>query len=160
MARVSAPPGLAPVLGYLGMFSIELGDPVEVGPTSEGVRRIIPITGGSVEGPALRGRILPGGADFQIVRSTTLTELNARYCIETGDGENIYVENWGLRSGAPADLDRLMRGEPVDPSLIYFRTEPRLTPTGPTWEWLGSRVFVAIGERHPGRVTLRVYVVT
>jgi hypothetical protein len=155
----SAPIEPVPTLEFLAVFSIDLGEPVEVGPTPDGVRRIIPITGGLISGPELRGHVLPGGADFQLLRSESLTELDARYSIATDDGENIYVENRGLRSGEPADIARMVDGEPVDPARVYFRTAPKLTPTGSKWAWLGSRLFLAVGERHPDRVKLNVFVV-
>lgn len=107
---------MGPDLDFLATLTIHVGPPTDIGPTPSGHRRIIPITGGTVEGPDLNGKILPGGADFQILRSPTLTELDAKYAFETDDGDQVHVENFGLRCGTQADIDRLVRGERVDPT--------------------------------------------
>lgn len=148
-----------PALTFLAEIAVSVGDPIEVGETAEGVRRIIPILGGTVSGPELRGTVLPAGADYQLLRTDTLTELQASYAIETDDGERIFVTNWGVRAGSREDIAALVRGDAVDPARIYFRSSPRLVAAGPRWAWLGSRVLVATGERHPGEVRLAVYVV-
>jgi hypothetical protein len=149
----------APGLDYLATLTVAVGKPVEIGPTPDGHRRIIPITGGTVSGPGLNGRILPGGADYQLLKTQTLTELEAKYAIETDTGARIYVDNFGLRSGAAQDIARLVRGESVDPERIYFRCTPKLASAAPEWEWLNSRIFVGTGERHPDSVVVKVFVV-
>lgn len=154
---ISTPP--PPKLTFLATVSVQVDVPVEVGRTLDGRRRIIPIAGGSVVGPRLRGRVLPAGADFQVLRTDTLTELKAEYAIETEDGERIHVSNFGLRSGSPQDIATLMRGETVDPDRIYFRCSPRLEPAGERWSWLRSRIVVGTGERHPDEVRLALFVV-
>lgn len=152
-----APP--APTLTFLATALIEVGPAVEIGPTRQGVRRIIPIVGGSVEGPHLCGVVLAGGADFQVLRSDTLTELEAKYAIEIDDGTRLFVTNIGVRSGAPEHIARLVRGEPVDPALIYFRSSPRIEAPAGRWAWLNERTLVGVGERHPAEVRLHLFVV-
>ena len=147
------PPGLL----FLAELSVTVGEPIDVGPTPEGHRRVIPITGGTVRGPALNGRVIPGGADYQLLRSETLTELDARYVLETLDGHRIYVHNAALRHGNADDIARLNRGEPVDAGSIYFRCWPRLTASSPEWEWLNTRLAVGTGERYPDRVLIRIF---
>lgn len=154
---MTAPP--PPALTYLATISVEVGVPIEIGATPDGHRRIIPITGGTVSGPELRGRVLPAGADFQLLRTDELTELEARYAIETDDGERISITNVGIRAGSRDDIARLVRGEPVDPARIYFRCCPRLQSSGGQWAWLGSRIVLGTGERHPREVRLHLYVV-
>ena len=73
----------------------------DLGPAPHGRRRIIDITGGTVRGPWLTGSVVPGGADWQYVRADGVIELEARYCIRTGDGTEIAVTNRGLRRAAP-----------------------------------------------------------
>ncbi|WP_312182721.1 DUF3237 domain-containing protein [Arthrobacter sp.] len=147
-------------LTFLATISVQVGEPIEVGRTSAGLRRVIPILGGKVEGPQLRGTVLPAGADFQILRSSTLTELEAKYVLETDSGERLYVNNFGLRTGSEADISALLRGEPVDPARIYFRCTPRIeAPAGGVWEWLSSRVLVGTGIRLPDEVRLDISVV-
>ncbi|HET7415696.1 MAG TPA: DUF3237 domain-containing protein [Arthrobacter sp.] len=148
-----------PQLTFLGSITVDVGAPVEVGPISEGYRRIIPITGGTVEGPELRGKVLPAGADFQTLRTDTLTELQAEYAIETDDGERIYISNFGLRSGSGEDIAKLVHGEPVPPERIYFRCSPRMQATGERWSWLNSRILVGTGEREPDAVRLNLFIV-
>jgi Protein of unknown function (DUF3237) len=136
---------------------IAVGEPIEVGETAMGLRRLIPILGGEATGPRLRGRILAGGADFQLVRPDHTAELHARYVIEVSDGARIYVENNGLRHGPAEAMERLRCGEPVDPALIYFRTVPKFETADTTWHWLTRHIFVAAGVRHPHRVELAIY---
>jgi hypothetical protein len=142
---------------HIADLNISVGEPTEVGATPMGFRRIIPILGGEATGPHLRGRILAGGADFQLVRSDHTAELHARYVIEATDGARIYVENSGLRHGPAEAMERLQRGEPADPALIYFRTVPRFEVADAAWDWLRRYIFVAVGVRHPHRVELAVY---
>jgi hypothetical protein len=148
-----------PALTFLASVEVVVGPPVDAGPTPEGRRRIIPILGGTVTGPELTGSVLPAGADFQVLRSETLTELRAQYAIETDDGDRIYVENFGLRSGTAADIAALVRGEPVPPDRIYFRCTPRMSTTSARWTWLTERIIIGTGVRHPDTVRLDLYVV-
>ena len=148
-----------PALSFLATLTVEVGEPIEIGATPEGHRRIIPITGGTVEGPELTGVVLPGGADYQLLRSPTVTEMDARYALRTTDGDGISVHNSAIRSGSADDIARLVRGEPVDPARIYFRSSPRLLATGERWAWLNSRILVGVGERTPSQVRLQLWVV-
>lgn len=146
-----------PVLEHAFDASVEVGTPQEIGETGLGLRRVIPISGGAIGGPLLTGRIRPGGADFQIIRASGLTELHARYVIEASDGSLVYVVNDGIRFGPPEALDRLRRGLPVDPGLIYFRSAPRFETAAPHLAWMTTSLFVASGARHPDRVVLSVF---
>jgi hypothetical protein len=125
-----------------------------------GERRIINITGGSFTGPRLSGVILPGGADWQIIRADGITAVEARYTLQTDDGALIYVDNRGLRHGPQAVMARLAAGESVDPSLYYFRTTPVFETGSEKYQWLNGIVAVAVGERHANQVVITVYEVT
>jgi hypothetical protein len=149
----------APGLSFFAEVSVNVGLPVDVGTTPEGHRRIVPITGGTFHGPAVAGKVLPGGADYQILRSPELTELDARYALETDAGQRIYVHNTALRHGTEEDIERLNRGEAVTPDHIYFRCWPRLTSSAPELSWLNSRLAVGTGERHPERVVVRIFII-
>lgn len=148
-----------PALDYVGTLSVLVAEPIDIGPTPEGHRRIIPITGGSVAGPRLAGRVLAGGADFQTLHTPELTGLDARYAVETDDGAIISVDNAALRAGNRAALERLARGEAVDPVEVYFRCAPRLRTSSPRWDWVNRTVFVGSGERYPDRVVVHVFAV-
>src|SRR5690242_5988350 len=146
-----------PQLQFFADFSIQVAKPHEVGRTARGLRRLIPILSGEAVGEGWRARVLPGGADFQLVVSDTLAELDARYVLETDDGQLIYGQNRAIRSGPPELMARLVRGEPVDPALIYFRCSPSFETTSPTLRWINERMFVGTGARHPDKVLMRFF---
>ena len=135
----------------------EIGKPQDLGVTPHGRRRIIPVLGGRFEGPAIRGRILPGGADWQILRADGTAELDARYTLETEDGALIYVSNQGMRRGSPAVLARLNAGEVVDPCSYYFRTVAQFETGAAGYQWLTEAIFVASAERYPEKVVVRFW---
>ena len=111
-------------LGLELVFSAEVAvaPPLVVGPSSHGLRRIIPILGGRVEGPRLSGEVLAGGADWQFERPDGVWQLEARYTLRAQDGTLIQVINRALRHGPPAVMERIFRGEKVGPEEYYFRT--------------------------------------
>jgi hypothetical protein len=151
----------APGLEHVCDLAVTIAPPVEVGQTPGGQRRMIPITGGVVRGPRLNGRILPGGADFQlIVGGGTQAHLDARYVIELDDGNRVFVQNTALRVTSVEDALRIMRGDPVDPAAVYFRCQPRLEACVPTWAWLSESQFIGTGRRSPDGVFLSFYRVT
>ena len=135
----------------------QVGPPQDFGQIPAGRRRIVPILGGTFEGSGIRGRIQPGGADWQIVRSDSVAELDTRYTLETDDGKLIYVQNAGIRYASPEVTAKLMKGEPVDPSLVYFRTVPKFETSAPELAWLTQSIFVGTGERYPSEVVLRFW---
>lgn len=126
----------------------------DLGETPLGRRRIIGITGGRFDGPRLSGRILPGGADWQLIRSDGVAWLDARYTLETGDGALIYVNNKGYRHGPKEVIERLARGEDVDPALYYMRTTPWFESSAPAYAWLNRAVCVGTGARRAAGVEL------
>src|SRR3954462_6833036 len=121
---------------YVFTLTVAIGGVTTAGETGHGVRRIIPITGGTVKGDGVNGKVLAFGADFQIIRPNELIELEAKYAFETNDGAVVYVENKGIRFGPVDLLQKLNRGEPVDPRLIYFRTVPRFETGAEKYRWL------------------------
>lgn len=146
-----------PALAHIADVFVQAGKPIVVGDTTQGTRRIIPIVGGTVQGPRLQGRVLPAGADFQMIRSDWVADVHARYVLETTDGELIYVENTGVRHGPQEAIERLNRGEVVDPALIYFRTSPRFETASIKLTWLTRGLFICSGVRHPDWVQLRFF---
>jgi hypothetical protein len=140
-----------PALTHALHLEVEVGAPVEIGRTPAGLRRVIPITGGTVSGPLMTGRILPG-ADFQLIRTETETVADAKYVLESDRGELVYVENLALRTGSADDIARLRQDLPVDPARIYFRSTPRFETEAPRLAALTSHVFVGSGVRRPRTV--------
>lgn len=148
-----------PTLEFLYRTEIHVGPPLLLGATPEGERRIINIAGGSFEGPRLRGEVLPGGADWQIVRPDGSAIVEARFTLRTADGALVYVMNRGVRRGPPEVMARLARGEPVDPREYYFRMTPVYETGAPQYAWLNGIVAVASGLRLAAAVIYDVFTV-
>jgi len=146
-----------PELLFAFEVRVQVGPPLDIGPVSGGRRRIIPILTGTFEGPGLKGRVVPGGADWQIVRADGLAELDTRYTLETDDGKLIYVQNPGIRHASPEVTAKLLAGEAVDPSLVYFRSLPKFETSAPELAWLTRSIFVGTGERYPSEVVIRFW---
>lgn len=149
----------APTLEFFAELSVDVGQPQEVGPTVHGQRRLIPILGGQARGTGWTARVLPGGADYQLIVSPRLAELDARYVLETDAGDLIYVQNRALRAAAPEVTARLLRGEPVDPAQVYFRCSPSFETASPALGWIAERLFIGSGVRRPERVEMQFFTV-
>lgn len=147
------------MLGKQPIFTIraDLEAITSLGRTPYGERRVIGILGGTVRGAKLSGRILPGGADWQIIRSDGAADLKARYTIETDAGALIMVTSEGLRHGPPEVIERLARSDNVDPALYYFRTVMRFETSDPAVDWLNRILALARGQREARAVRLDVY---
>jgi hypothetical protein len=142
---------------FLMKVEVKLDSPREIGGTPLGRRRIIGITGGAFSGPRLAGKVQPGGADWQLIRADGVAYLDARYTLETDDGALIYVKNRGYRHGPKEAMEQLVRGEEVDPALIYTRTTPWFETSAPKYAWLNRTVFVGTALRRPASVELEFF---
>jgi hypothetical protein len=137
---------------------VTIDAPIVVGTGPQGLRRIVPITGGTFEGPRIKGTILSGGADWQFVRADGVLQIEAKYTLRTSDGVTIMITNRGMRHGPPDVIDRLAKGEAVDSSLYYFRTVAELeAPSDSRYAWLNKALFLATAERHATVVNLRFH---
>ena len=147
------------MLGTQPIFTIhaELEAALNLGRTPYGERRVIGIAGGTVRGPKLNGRVLPGGADWQIIRADAAADIQARYPLESESGARILVYSAGLRHGPPEVMSRLAQGDKVDPALYYFRTVLRFETSDPSVDWLNRILALARGEREARSVRLDVY---
>ena len=146
-----------PDLRHLCSIDVELGAPIELGGGRAGKRRIIPIIGGTVTGERLSGRLLDLGADWQTIFADGTAELDTRYAIETDDGATIDVRNFGYRHGPSEVLERLARGEEVDPADYYMRTHPRLETGDPRYDWLNRMILVGTGARFAANVRVEFF---
>lgn len=148
-----------PLVSEKPIFTIHspLGDIQKLGQTPYGERRIIDIHRGTVDGPKLKGKVLPGGADWQIVRSDGVVHLTARYTIETNGGGKILVDAEGYRHGPPEVMEALARDETVDPNRYYFRTFMRFETADPSALWLNRILALGHGERQKGAVRIEVF---
>jgi hypothetical protein len=136
---------------------ITLAPAQELGESPLGRRRIINITGGTFRGERLSGKVLPGGADWQVIRADGVADLDARYTLETSDGALIYVRNNGYRHGPAEVLKKLAAGEDVDPSLYYMRTAPLFETGDPRYAWLNRLICVGTGARRKSSVHLEIF---
>jgi hypothetical protein len=147
----------APKLVFAFELRALVAPPLVVGQMPAGTRRIVQIVGGTFEGPGLKGKILPGGADWQMIRADGFSELDTRYTLETDKGQTIYVQNAGMRHAAPDVMQKLLAGQQVDPALVYFRTVPKFETSAPELQWLTRAIFVGTGERNPSDVVVRFW---
>lgn len=149
-----------PQLRFFADLSVHVSTPMEVGQTVHGQRRVIPILGGSVQGQGWTARVLPGGADFQLIVNSRMAELDARYCVETDGGDLIYVTNRAIRTASPEVMAKLVRGEVVDPQSVYFRCSPSFETASKALGWISESFFLGTGARHPDKVVMRFFEVT
>jgi hypothetical protein len=140
----------------LMMLQVVVAPLQKLGAVPHGTRVIAPITGGTFEGPRLRGKVLAGGGDWTISRSDGVLELDLRITLETDDGALINMSSFGLRHGPPEVLAALSRGESVDASKYYFRTAPRFETSAPSYAFLNRLIAVASGDR---RATGPIYTI-
>ena len=135
---------------------ITAAPPQKLGAVPHGTRLIVPVTGGDFEGPRLRGKILPGGGDWLLLRTDGVLELDLRITLETHDHALIYMTFQGLRHGPPDAIAALGRGEVVDPARYYFRTLPRFETSAETYAFLNRIVAVGAGETRPDGAVHRI----
>jgi hypothetical protein len=121
----------------------------KLGAVPHGARTTAPIASGQFEGSRLRGRVLPGGGDWTLLRADGVLELDLRLTLKTDDGALIHMTSFGLRHGPPEVLAALARGEAVDPSAYYFRTTPRFETGHPKYAFLNRLLAVSSGDRRP-----------
>ena len=150
-------PLAAPALLPFADLSVQVGASIEVGAVGHGTRRVIPILGGTCTARDWTAKVLPGGADFQLIVNERMARLEARYVLETDAGDRIYVHNDAVRTAAPEVMARLVRGEPVDPACVYFRCAPRFEASAPSLAWMMERVFLGTGLRRPNDVVMRFF---
>ena len=146
-----------PSFDFAGQVDVAVSAPLVVGRGPTGERRVVPILGGRIAGPRLNGEVLAGGADFQLIRDDGVAEIEARYTLRLEDGALVQVLNRGIRHASPEDMARLLRGEPVPPERVYFRTAPVFETAAPAHAWLHRSLFLGFGERRPDSVRVRIY---
>jgi uncharacterized protein DUF3237 len=149
-----------PQLTKVYRLEASLGDPLELGEIRGNRRRIVPLTGGTFDGPALSGRLVPGpSADWQTILPDGTALGDIRYTLATSDGGLLFVQSQSIRHGAPEVLARLARGEDVDPGEYTFRTATRIETATPELDWLNKGIFISVGGRRPGGVVYETYLV-
>jgi hypothetical protein len=140
------------------LFTLNLEFDVDIlGDTPHGTRRIARLTNGSFEGPKLKGTVLPGGGSWAVLRRDDVMEIEVRITLETDDKQHIYMHWKGLRHGPKEVMDRLNRGENVDPATYYFRTTPYFETSSEKYGWMNRICSIATGSRKASGRTLEVF---
>lgn len=147
---LAAPPGLR----FAFAVKVKVGPIQDFGVTAAGHRRVIDILGGEVDGPGLSGSILPGGADWQVVRPDGTIAVEARYSIAADNGGLIYVRNKGVRVLSPEQAATVARGGTLDPASYYFRTTPQFETSEASLRWIENAIFVGVAARSADRVAI------
>jgi hypothetical protein len=146
-----------PEFRFLMRLAVDVEEVTSMGFGPLGERRLVPILGGTFEGPRLRGEVLPGGADWQIVRQDGVLDLDARYALRERSGGMVRVLSQGYRHGPAEVLAALANGQDVDPARYYFRTVLRFETGAPELAWLNRTLAVARAERKARKVLLEAY---
>ena len=142
---------------HLFDVDITIDPPRVLGPTPLGDRRIVRVTGGAFTGERLNGVVLDGGADWILLRDDGALQLDVRVILQTDDEHLIYMIYRGIRHGPAEVIERVNRGEDVDPSEYYFRTAPFFETGSEKYGWLNRIVAVATGSRRATGPSYRVY---
>lgn len=139
-------------------LNVDLAPMLDIGMGPNGYRRVIPITGGRFEG-RISGDILPGGADWNLVRPDGTVHLWARYTLRTDEGALIMITNEGFQPGDPEMMDLILSGKPFDTSKWYARTRPVFETSDPKIAWINSRVFIGdlLAPTGPGAVVIDIH---
>jgi len=139
---------------------VTIDNTLVIGPSGRGRTQLVPITGGTFEGPRIKGTVVPGGADWQWIRPDGVMMIEARYTIKTDDGALISVFNSGMAHAIKNDEDKPKLGKSNRSSSFYARTVPCFdAPIGP-YDWLNKSIFVgtlAVGPPSEKYVIVRVY---
>jgi hypothetical protein len=144
----------------LATFHVLLDDILDLGDTQWGRRRVVPIIGGSFEGPRLRGTVVPGGADWQVMHADGMITVDTRYLLRTDDDVLITLATNGVRHGPPEVISRINAGDDVDPASYYFRLFCRFETGSPQYVWLTRSLVVASAARDANAVRYQAYTLT
>jgi hypothetical protein len=148
-----------PRLDFLYTITAELAAPIAIGECPHGNRQIVPVTGGSFEGPHLKGTVLAGGGDWLLVRPDGVGELDVRATLQTDDGALVYVTYRGYLSRIMELIPRWAAGEEIPREEYYFAVTPYFETGAPQYAWLQQTIAIGIGQLVRGAVAYDVYAV-
>jgi Protein of unknown function (DUF3237) len=132
---------------HLFTLTLSVGAPQPIGAGPAGNRRVVTVAGGRFEGERLRGTVLEGGSDWLLVRPDETTVLDVRLVLKTHDGALIGLTYRGFRHGPAEVLERVNRGDPVDPASYYFRVAMGFETASPQYEWVNRIIAIGTGRR-------------
>ena len=147
----------APRFEFLMNLSVDVGEIVTMGQAPIGERRVVSITGGTFEGPGMRGEVLPGGNDWQIQRADGVLDIDAGYVLKEERGGLVRVISQGYRYGPPEVIAAMARGEDPDPSSYFFRSILRFETGAAHLDSLNRTIAVATAQRKARQVLLSAY---
>lgn len=141
------------------LFKIEfqMHPRLDLGETPLGLRRIARVAAGTFEGPKMKGRVLDGGGDWLLIRPDGVMQIDVRVTLETDDKQLIFMSYRGYRHGPKDVIERLTKGETVDPGLYYFRTTPYFETGSDKYSWLNRTCAIATGSRSASGPTYDVF---
>jgi len=145
---------------FLFRAVLSVGAPQMAGSAGRGELRIIPVTGGTAEGPHFKGEVLPGtAADWLRVDADGTAHMDVRLTLRHEGGGIVYMSYTGVRTASAEVLAKMNAGQPVDPSDYYFRTAIRFETGAPELAWMNKILAVGVGQRPPSGPTYDVYAV-
>jgi len=148
----------SPEMAFAFEVRVDVGPDEHVGHGEGDVLHFVPILGGTVDGPRLRGAVVPGGGDWYVRRSLTCCHLDARYLLRAEDGALIDVANRGFYRTRTAELmARADAGEPIEAADVYYRTSPVFRTDAPSHRWLSESVFVGLAREEKGQICIRFF---
>ena len=148
---------IAPKFDFLMNLAADVGEIVSMGTAPLGERRVVSIVGGTFEGSGMRGEVLSGGADWQILRADGVLDIDANYVLKEQGGGLVRVISQGYRYGPPEVMAAMARGEDLDPSSYFFRAILRFETGAPYLASLNRTIAVATAERKARQVLLSAY---
>lgn len=145
---------------FLFRMVLDVGAPQMVGAAGRGELRIVPVTGGRLEGPRFTGEVLPGtAADWLRVDADGTAHMDVRLTLKAASGSRVFMHYSGIRTGTPEVLARLNSGQAVDPAEYYFRIAIRFETGAADLAWMNRVIAVGVGQRPPSGPTYDVYAV-
>ena len=146
-----------PKLEHIVTFRAEIAEGVDIGATPAGARQIFDVKGGSFDGPRMKGKVLPSGADWVVIGGDGVGRIDVRVALQTDDGANIYVQYYGVLQLNEKTMTAVAAGAEMEFGDTYFFTTPRFETGDERYAWLNKIVAIGQGRLIPNAVEYRVF---